>query len=46
MDVDVDNVAVWSADVVVVWSPIAARVARVVGVSCVSEALVLKGVNV
>ena len=46
MDVDVDDVAVWSADVVVVCSPIAATVARIVGVSCVSEELGLKGVNV
>ena len=32
VDVDVDNVTVWSADTAVVWSPTAVTVVTVVGV--------------
>ena len=39
VDVDVDDVTVWSADTAVVWSPTAVTVVTVVGVGGTSEAL-------
>ena len=46
VDVDVDDVTVWSADAAVVWSPTTVTVVTVVGVGDTSEALGLRGVDV
>ena len=46
VDVDVDNVTLWSADTVVEWSPTAETVVTVVGVGGTYETLGLRGVDV